>query len=588
MLDWIFPRRSANHYDDERHWSGGRTSARIKTLAGTQVDEGLALTYAAVWCATRVISETGSSLPLPLYKRLADDGREQASDHPLYEVLKYAPNPDMGSMAFRDGRTMHQVNWGNGFAEVEKDGDRVVALWPIHPARVRPVRPQDNLGGEYKYLVRNNDGTSTRLRADEVLHVPGAFPECGAWGKGVIQYARESIGFGLAVERHGAAFFGSGAQPKGILNLPGMKDPDARSEFRKDWKTIHGSADSHEIMILPVEGTYNQLSLTNEDSQFLQTRVFNKREVATWYRIPPHMIGDLEKATNGTVEQQSLEFVIYGLLPWLRRWEEQVNLKLLTREERGTYYAEHQLAGLLRGDIQARMIGYQKAIMMGVMTINEVRRLENLNSIGRDGDVNYVPLNLTTAERMRTGVDRAGHGIEGKGGMGSDQSGFPAGDDDEQAFDRWTRRQLKRSQRQDLKRQLRDLRRQLAAKPAVPAVSRDAALGVLADALGRMFSVQANAAERAAKGDFDAWLADFFPRHRTTMAEALKPACGVLACVGVKAEPEALAGRLTAASADLLRTAYDSRTPEQFAAMLREWKEVRHLAAAEEILNGRN
>ncbi len=405
----------------------GWGSSRVRTQAGTVVDEDLALTYSACWCATRLLAETVASLPLVVYRRKKNDDREQAPDHPLYDLLKTAPNGDMGSMAFREGRTQHQVNWGNGFAEIERETadprSPIVALNPIHPRRVRPTRPADTdyrgmpLWPKYPYMVRNNDGTSTALRADEMLHIPGVLSEDGVWGKGVIAYARQSIGFGLGTERHGASVFGNGSVPRGIVKVPGLKDSDARKAFRAEWKQIHGSPDSGEIAILPVDGEFQQITISNEDNQFLQTRVHNVKEIARWYRIPVHMLSELAgPAGYNSIEMFSLEFVIYSLLPWIRRWEEQLELKLLTAEERKEYFVEHLLAGLLRGDLTTRFNAYAVALNNGFMTRNEVRRLENLNSVGPAGDKLFVPLNMVPLEEAGMGTPATGAAVLGPDG----------------------------------------------------------------------------------------------------------------------------------------------------------------------------
>lgn len=536
---------------------------RVRTQAGVQVDEDLALTYAACWCATRIIAETAASLPLLLYKRNRDDGREHATAHPVYNLLKLAPNPSMGSMAFREGRTMHQVNWGNAFAEIEREGGRpdgdVVALWPIHPSRVRPVRPsdRDNRGRPltgFSYVVRNNDNSEVALRSEEVLHVPGVLSEDGVWGKGVVAHARESIGFGISTERHGATQFGGGNLPRVVIHGPGLKDSQARKNFREEWKEIHGHPDSAEVAILPVESKLEKLNFSNEDNQFLGTRVHNRREIATWYRVPPHMLGDLERAGYGSVEQLGLEFVIYSLFPWLRRWEEQISLKLLRPEERNTYFAEHLLASLLRGDLQARMNAYRVAIGIGVLTINECRRFENLNSIGPAGDANYVPLNMTTAERMMLGLDAG----KSAAGPGSDQSGVEEDGMTSGAPP--------------------------ASGPGAQALG--AARSVLADALRRMGTKEANAARRrAADADFPAWLDSFHQEHRRTLTEALAPAAELLTALGRPSTPAEMAARVLGSSRAGLLSAYETNTREQFGRLLDGWA-GRASALADDILAG--
>lgn len=415
MLSLLFgpSRRAAAPASDERLWTSTEYTGRRRTKAGTVVDEELALTYAAVWCATRILAETCSSLPLFLYERQGED-RRLATDEPLFDLLHSAPNPTMGSMAFREGRTAHQVNWGNGFAEIERDGhgadSPAVALWPIHPSRVRPATNYDVYENgrpveQGNYIVWNNDGSRTALAPHEVLHFPGVLSDDGIWGKGVIAYARESVGFGLATERHGATYFGSGATPPGIVYGAGLKDRDARNQFRKEWKEIHGSPDSGEIAILPLDAKYEKITIPNEDSQFLETRVHNVREISRWYKVPAHMLGDLEKAGYSSIEHLSIEFVVYSIMPWLRRQEEQLTLKLLTPAQRKQFFVEHQLAALLRGDLKSRYEAYSIALQNGFMNRNEVRRLENLNSIGSDGERFFVPMNMTPLDRVDDELD---------------------------------------------------------------------------------------------------------------------------------------------------------------------------------------
>jgi HK97 family phage portal protein len=447
MLNLLFgpPRKRAS---DDDGWSTGWSRGRVRTSAGAVVDEELALTYSAVWCATRAICETVAMLPLVTYRRSDGQNTEHAPDHYLYDLLKTCVNPTaakpVGSMSFREGRTMHQVNWGNGFAEIEWDAfdpakrSRVIGLHPIHPSRVRPIDTDRNgraLADQgFAYLVRNNDQSSVALRAHEMLHIPGVMAEDGVWGKGVIAYARESIGFGLATEKHGGSLFSSGAMPRGIVYGAGMKSAEARKLFRGEWKEIHGSPDSNEIAILPLDAKFQQVTVSPEDSQFLQTRKHNVTEISRWYRVPPHKIMDLERATFSNIEEQAIEFVIDGILPWVRRWEEQINLKLLLPEERGQIFVEHVLAGLLRGNTQARMQSYQVALNNGIMTLNEVRRLENLNGIGPAGDKHYVPLNLTTAEAMETALSMSKAPLEDPpppddpAPAGADDSSAAAGD----------------------------------------------------------------------------------------------------------------------------------------------------------------
>jgi HK97 family phage portal protein len=592
VLNLLLGPRRTELVHDEDQWPSSYIGGR-KTLAGVNVNESLALTLSAVWCASRVLAEPGSDLPLMTYERTDNENREPARNFSLYSLLKDNPNSEMGSSVFREGRTLHQVNWGNGFAEIER-ADRyniaseVVSLWPIHPSRVRPVNDYDYdlknrpLAPEFAYIVNNDDGSQVAMRASEMLHVPGALSEDGVWGKGVIGHAREAIGGCLAVNRHGYAYFGTGAQPRGVIMAPGMKDPEQRRQFRKEWKEIHGSPDSGEIAILPVESKYNPIFISNEDSQFLQTREFDIREIARWYKIPPYMLADLMRDGHGSIEHMGMEFVIYSLMPWLRKWEEQINLKLLNPLQRKRYFVEHNLNGLLRGDIATRMAAYNTAIMIGVMTINECRRLENLNGIGADGDVHYVPMNVQTAEQARKGENQV---QRSNAPPGSDQTG---------------RKPMPDPTNGQAHAGVELMQRELGVLPETKMVSTTIAVAkprraamdnasrlVLTDVLSRMFRKEANAATRAAKGnEFDKWLAEFYDAHEPLLADALAPACSVLDAAGLEYSSSFLSVRLVAESKAELRLGYNADTPSAFALRLESWPTKRAQETASKILLG--
>lgn len=551
----------------------------VQTGAGTRanvyVSEDTALNYAAVWCATRVIAETIGSLPAVLYRKLPDNGREQATDHPLFDILKLTPNEDMGSTVFREGRAMHQINWGNGFAEIERDGDMVVALHPIHPSRVRLTTKQDQNRGLY-YRVRNDDNEEVHLRKDEMLHIPGVLSEDGIWGKGVIQYARESIGGAIKVDRHGYDYFGSGAQPKGILITPGMKDPEQRRSMRSEWRDLHGS-NSGEIAIFPPDTTYSPISISNEDSQFLETKKHNVNDFARWYRIPAHMLGDLERATHSNIEQQSIDFVIYSILPWVRKWEEELTRKLLSEDERHEYFIEFNFAGLLRGDIMSRMSAYKIALETGIMTLNEVRRLENLPGIGPAGDQNFVQLNMTTAQRMLESPD-----VQQSGAMTDEQA--------KAMFDAWTRGAVAQQHPHDslvlaeiqkLRSRIDTLTMQQQEGAKFVAASRV----VLVEALGRMFAKEANAASRAAGGSqFLDWIDSFYGKHEKALSEALGPAFVSLAAAGKNRSLVLSVRVIVDESKASLREAARTMSKEQTEAMLKQWPTVRAEQTADQIL----
>lgn len=577
LLDSIFgPRQS---YTAEDRWGAGWSSSRgSRTRAGVGVNEDTALTLAAWWAGCRILAEAVSSLPFLTYQREGED-RSTAADFPLFDLLWRAPNPDMPSGPFREGRVLHQINYGNGFAEIEWDSfdparrKQVVALWPIHAGRVKPIASHGEYADWYKkgyrYAVRNDDHTTTALKPDEVLHCPGIFPEDGIWGKSCVQYHRETIGFGLATERYGATFFGGGGMPRGVVEELKLKSPEARDEYRRQWKVLHGDPDNNELCILPEGAKFSLLThMTNENAQFLESRAMNKRQVAAILRVPSYMLEEYEKAASyASIEQRSIDFVTVSLLPWIRRWEEQCNLKLLLPSQRSQYFVEFELKGLLRGDFASRMTGYVQALTNGIMTINEVRRLENLNSIGPAGDVNYVAMNMTTAQRM----------------LEQPEPAQPMGGDGAKSADEFTREMLRKIS--DQGRELLNLSKQ--AKPMLQLphdrnnlpVKRDAVRAVLCDSLRRAATKLSNNLKRESSKltDFDGWLHGFLMQHGPMLADALEPAAAVLGREGV--DGEGLWACLVGDARQTLGGAFESDTREQFATRLAGWPTV----AAEQI-----
>lgn len=595
MFNLLLGHPPAKRADDgdlfgSRSYSTDNYARRIQTLAGTRVDEEIALTYSAVWACTRILCEPISGLPLHLYRKTDTDGRERASDEPLFDLLDVSPNPDMGASAFREGRTGHQVNWGNGFAEIESDRTGgVAALWPVHPARVRPTWLQDGVDRDrYPYMIRNDDMTLVPMRRDELLHVPGVFPEDGTWGKGVIAYGRERIGGGMSVDRHGDSYFASGAQPKGTVVLPAMliKSQEQRAEYRKEWRQFHGSPDSNEVMLLPPDSKYEPIPISNEDSQFLETKKLSVAQIAQFYRVPVYMLGIFEMAAaRASIEAQGIEFVMYSLMPWLKKWEEQLNLKLLTPAQRKEYFIEHNVAALLRGSTMERYNAYRIAITTGFMTINQVCRLENLPGIGPAGDVNYVPLNMTSAEAMYEDPPQPADPAGGKpapdpaAGDIDDPKGQTPG-----AFLDWAKQTGatladRRAGRTRRKRSIL-----IHDGSCEPEALRTAARNVLTDVLSRFAVKEAKAAERAAKGDFEAWATAFYPKHADQLASALRSPAALLTAIGVTMDPAAAAAAACTQARATIETAYNADTPAQFATRLASWPAAFAEAAATEIL----
>ncbi|WP_116048586.1 phage portal protein [Amycolatopsis palatopharyngis] len=369
------------------------------TAAGMHVSEETAMHYSAFFAAVRVVSEDVAGLPLPLYERLSK-GKRRATEHSLYPVLHDVANPYMTSMQLRETLQGHAMTWGNGVAYIERNGaGEVDSLWPLRPDRLE-IKMIELDKGKFSvaYKYRSGGGTPVILLPDEVLHIAGLGYD-GVRGYSIVHHARQSIGLGLATEQYGAAFFGNGSRPGGVLKSDKQVSEPARLRMKADWENLHRGVDrSHRVAILEEGVDWQSIGIPPEDAQFLETRKFQVTDMARWMRVPPHKLGDLERSTFSNIEQQDLDYLKSALRSWLVRWEQAISLRLLTARERSRYFAEHLVDGLLRGDIKSRYEAYAIARNWGWMNADDIREKENLNPLpDGKGEVYLVPLNMVPA-----------------------------------------------------------------------------------------------------------------------------------------------------------------------------------------------
>lgn len=371
--------------------------------AGKNVNERSAMQMTAVYSCVRILAEAVAGLPLHLYRYKEDGGKERAIDNNLYHLLHDEPNKEMSSFIFRETLMTHLLLWGNAYAQIIRNGKgEVVALYPLMPNKMQVDR--DENGELYYIYTRSSDeaktmeGVTVYLTPRDVLHIPGLGFD-GLVGYSPIAMAKNAIGLAIATEEYGAKFFANGAAPSGVLEHPGtIKDP---SRLRENWNsTFGGSANSSKVAVLEEGMKYTPISISPEQAQFLETRKFQIDEIARIFRVPPHMVGDLEKSSFSNIEQQSLEFVKYTLDPWVIRWEQSLSRALLNEDEKRKYFFKFNLEGLLRGDYESRMSGYAVARQNGWMSANDIRELENMDKISAEdgGDLylingNMLPLN---------------------------------------------------------------------------------------------------------------------------------------------------------------------------------------------------
>lgn len=466
------------------------------SAAGVEVDAERSLSLSAVFAAVTLLSRVIGSLPLAVY-RSEGRSREHATTHPAYRLLHATPNPEMTASSFRRALEWNRLLGGCAYARVQWAGNgKPLALWPLEYWRVKPDWGADR---QLRYRV---DGAEL-VEAEDMLAVPLISGD-GVVGRSFLDYAVDSIGLGLAAQECAARLFGNGAKPGGVLSHPGNPTKPARDEFRRSWEDRHGgSRNSGRTAVLWGGWTYTAQDGTfaPEQAQLLETRRFTTEEVARWLGVPPHLLRDLARATFSNIEQQNLDFLVYSLGPTLIDYEQELDRKLLSPPD---VYCKHTVAGLLRGDAAARAAFYTSMFNIGVLSVNDIRDLEDRNPVD-GGDVHFVPLNLAPLPKVA----------------------FPPPAPVE--------------------------------APAPPAPVQPPALRqLLAATLERLAAVEINAVRRAADkpARFLTWLDEFAPQHRARLAAALAPVLGDGA--------EAIAGRWCEWSRERLLAVAGSATPAAF------------------------
>lgn len=372
-------------------FAGGGSSS------GQVVNPKTAMQLTAVYGCVKILSEAIAELPLQLYKRTTDGGKEKALDNDLYFLLHDEPNPEMTSFVFRETIMSHLCLWGNAYAQIIRNGrGNVVALYPLLPNRMEVQR--DNAGRLIYIYTKPSDepdaGETFTLRSDEILHIPGLGFD-GLVGYSPLTMARNAVGAAIAADKFAGKFYANAATPSGVLEFPGALK-DAKT-FREQWEgSFAGAVNAGKTPVLEEGMTYKPIAISPQDAQFLETRKFNIDEIARIFRVPPHMLADLEKSSFSNIEQQSLEFVKYTLAPWVARIEQALKKSLLLPDEKKHYFFSFNLEGLLRGDYQSRMNGYAIARQNGWMSANDIRELENMNRIPSEegGDLYLVNGNM--------------------------------------------------------------------------------------------------------------------------------------------------------------------------------------------------
>ena len=392
MRNWIAPKAVITTSKELADVLGANGSS---SFSGIIVTPDVAMMVAAVGAAVSLLSETVAQIPLPLYRRRADGGKDKATNNPLWSLLHDRPNSWQNSFEFREMMTLHMLLWGNAYAfmsrtKTGRSRGMVTELLPIHPDRVKVEQDKEYV---VTYTISLTTGETIKVAAADILHIRDRSLD-GVKGVSRLKYAQDTIGLARVTERWGAQLFGNGARPSGVLSTDGMLNDEQVKRLGESWKAAHGGENALGTAVLDGGLKWTPLAMTSTDSQYLENRKFQIAEISRIYRIPPHMLGDLEKATFSNIEHQSLEFVKFSLMPWIKRWEGALNTQLL--DPTGEFFAEFVVDGLLRGDIKSRYEAYQIGVMNKWLSPNEIREKENMNP--RDGGDVYENPAITPGE----------------------------------------------------------------------------------------------------------------------------------------------------------------------------------------------
>jgi HK97 family phage portal protein len=390
-----------------------------RTQAGVFVDADNALKNATVWACVQYLTRTLGQLPWHVYTQDSKGNADIAHGSVDY-LLNVRPNPELGAFSFRQLMLGHVLMRGNAYAEIQRDNRGVpVALWPLHPSRVCPRRRED---GTLYYEVWNSGG-NTELEAMDMYHVRGLGD--GPEGYSVIAYAGESIGWAQATEIFGSTFFGNGMNPSGVVTSEAGLTPAGLEELRKELTRLYKGPKGERTAVLDAKMKYEKVSTTPNDGQFIETRQHQVEEICRWFGVPPHKVMHLLRATFSNIEHQSIEVVVDSVTPWARVFEQEADYKLFGAVNRQGFYTKMSMQALLRGDNASRMAFYKGLFELGV-TINQILALEEMNGIGKDGDVSFVSNNVQTLKNAIEGkpvktVPKPGDTIPDDG-AGTDQT----------------------------------------------------------------------------------------------------------------------------------------------------------------------
>lgn len=476
-------------------------SGGVSTISTVRVNENTAMNLVAVYAAVRALSEDIASVPFPVYRRLENGGKERDRSHPLYRLLNESPDEEISSMQFREFLVKCLNLWGNSYAEIEfTKGNEVKALHRLDPSKVEPQRTPTG-------VVYKVDGANGLIPANKMLHIAGLGD--GLIGMSPIKHAQQTIAAGLMMDQFASAWFANGSRGSMAFSHPGTLSPEAQKRLRDQISEVHGGpSNSGKVFILEEGLTPHQLSVPAEEAQFLGSRIFTVQEIARMFRVPNSVMQETSNSgVRANTEQEAINYITHSLRPWMVRIEKEVSRKLFSEDERESYFAEHLIDAMLRGEAAARTAALTQQFLNGALTHDEWREIENRNPLPDGlGQKHYVPLNMTTVDKMNEEPEDEPEPVEIEE---PEDNPEPAPDDAQGE-----------PPRNDETSETDDTEPQKSSRDAI-ASSRDA----LHDAVARMIRREVKAINRASNKPraFLSSIDDFYQRHESIVSEAILP-----------------------------------------------------------------
>jgi len=470
-----------------------------KSKTGIDIDEEEALSSTAVWSAVTQLSQGVASLPLHLYKWIAEDGKEKYKKHPLYNILHLQPNPEMTSFAFREAQMGQILLLGTTYAEIVRNNlNQIIELWPLMTGRMETLRNKSN--GELFYRYQLPDGTNKIFLKDAILRING-FSHSGLLGYKPVEKTKEAIALNLAYEEYAARFFGDGARPPAVLEHPNTLGQEAQERLRTAFAKMHeGLSNSQRVAILEEGMKMHELGFSVRDSQVPELRRFQISEISRIFNIPPPFLHELDRATFSNVEELGRWLKEYSLRFWLVRFEQNYNTQLLNPKEQKKYFFEHSMEGIWRSDIKTRYEAYRVGVENGWLNANEIRRLENMNpQPGEQGKKYFVPLNWITKEDA------------GKPPELPPKEEFKP-EDEEETKKFWNKQRETRSVQE----------RDLIIRQYYPLFKQAAQRIINKEAIAIKKEIKKNQENRA-KSDLEEWLDDFYSKQSDYIKQQIGP-----------------------------------------------------------------